>query len=282
MEGCMCVCARLRIIMNRKIKGKRWGRLGRSSSPAGILPFQAEENKGRRGKTPQKYLIHQRIPGILINSALSRRFPTAGPIIIYFPLCLYNFSNCSKDLSSTFADDVLFSLWPVFNKSSKCPHFASEMLIVVLTMQHELTHRNDREKGDKGNAESEQKEDIQPVCSEGAQNDGWRASLIMEGWRAWRMEEVFDVGKKGESDEEMRERSGCWERDPEVNLLQLLELMDSVRPPSGSCLCRNTSNLYPHHTSGGSWLDISSCFLQRAHIYEQGEDFPCHFLSGCC
>ena len=40
------------------------------------------------------------------------------------------------------------------------------------------------------------------------------------------MEEVFDVRKKWESDEETRERSGYRARQPEVNL-QLLELMVS-------------------------------------------------------
>lgn len=35
-------------------------------------------------------------------------------------------------------------------------------------------------------------------------------------------------GRRRESDEEMRAGSGCWERQAEVNLLQLLELMDSV------------------------------------------------------
>lgn len=45
------------------------------------------------------------------------------------------------------------------------------------------------------------------------------------------MEEVFDVGKKRESDEQTRERSGCRARQPEVNLPQLLELMESVRLP---------------------------------------------------
>lgn len=139
-----CVRARLWNIVNRKMKGKRW-----REKPLTCWRLSlSNRRKQRRSKkiTLQKYLIHQRVPSVLINSALSRRFQT----LLYFPPSSSPQQPWQRPAIhiSTFADDVLLFSGTSFQRgaanqfitNTSSPNVPTLLVKPLFLSSHAQTH----------------------------------------------------------------------------------------------------------------------------------------------